>query len=192
MTQPVPLFAARTRLGPDGFVGSFFGGVTMSTITYGALTRARISAQSLRSRDSEPPGLRTILDGLAAFVPAEAIVAHGVIVGFATTTAEGVTRIVNSNALAFGFWGLVSVSALLYVIGRGTKNWTWLDVIRMLIPTVSFVVWTMLQRATAFDAVAGDMDQVLRSVVAIVIAIPLIALGGVLANAADAGSPPNE
>ena len=62
----------------------------------------------------------------------------------------------------------------------------------MLIPASAFVVWTMLQKSTAFDAVAPDMDEPLRFAIAVFAAVALGAGAAALSYKVtpDSGSPP--
>ena len=164
----------------------------MSTIAYAAVTRAREAATPGTSTRS--PGVGTYVDALAALVPAEVLVAHGTILTFTTKTApDNTVQITRPDALVVTFYGLIAVSVILYITGRlwtgKWDNWDWL---RMLIPPLAFVGWTMLQKATAFDAVVDQksLDDVMRNVIAIIGGIVLGVVAAALAYKADQKTPP--
>lgn len=154
----------------------------MSIIAYARMTRRREE-----SRPEEPGSTRTLLadggkptpvgkatiDAFAALVPAEILIAHATILQVTTETDGDVTRITEPGALRFAFWSLLVVSMLLYAIAKAPK-FDPLDGVRVLIPAASFVGWTMVQKATAFDAVFS-MNAAMR------ITIPV--LGGLLVAA---------
>ncbi|KQV50566.1 hypothetical protein ASC95_14480 [Pelomonas sp. Root1217] len=129
----------------------------MSTILYARLTALRVAAPASLSTTKEPPGVSAMLDSLAALVPAEILSAHALIIGFATKVEGGQTSITDAGALKLAFFALIVLSMALYVLARNANSqapWVRLDYVRMCIPQLSFVVWTLLQRVTAFDAVA--------------------------------------
>ena len=78
----------------------------------------------------------------------------------------------------------------LYVAPRLlAKKWDVLDWVRMAIPPLAFIGWTMLQRATAFDAVFPGMLDASRTVVALFLAVVLGASAAALAYKADQKQP---
>lgn len=165
----------------------------MSTLTYAALTTKREKAAPNTSTSKAPPGVSTYLDAVAALVPAEVLTLHGVILTFTTTTKESSTTITDGNALCSAFFGLIVLGVLLYVVPR-FQTWEPLDYLRMFIPPVAFLAWTMLQRATAFDALIMvwkglDTGQAGRSVIALFIAVGLGVLATALAYKADQKKP---
>jgi hypothetical protein len=170
----------------------------LSSFAYGALTRKRQDAQpqDAQPRDGTspaPPGVGTYLDALTALVPAEVLSAHAVILTFttkATLDAQGQaqTTISARDPLVLAFWVLMLFSVLLYFAGLKRIAWGW-DLAGAAIPPLAFLAWTMLQKATAFDAIAPGMDEALRSVIAILLATFLGGLAIVLAQRADAQSP---
>jgi hypothetical protein len=61
--------------------------------------------------------------------------------------------------------------------------------IRMAIPPLAFVGWTMLQRATAFDAIFPGMAEAPRTVVALFLGVLLGLVASALAYKADQRQP---
>jgi hypothetical protein len=163
----------------------------MSTLAYAAFTAAREKAPPRTSTSDSPPGVKTYVDVLAALVPAEVLTAHGVILAFTTSKdASGKASIDNPHTLSASFYGLVLLCILLYWVARRRKlPWVPLDYARMLIPPAAFVGWTMLQRATAFDAVAPNLSYPARSVIAVFLAVLLGIAASVLAVQADRSAP---
>lgn len=172
----------------------------MSTIAYAQLTNAREAATPGTSTTSESPGLRTYIDALAALVPAEVLTLHALIISVTTETKqqpiaagssqlETVTTILPAGAatLQIAFWGLVALSVVLYVAPRyfGGK-WDRYDLIRVAIAPLAFFGWTMLQRATAFDAAFPALQPIPRTVAALFLAAILGVVAAGLAMTADA------
>ena len=146
----------------------------MSTLAYALLTTKRDQAVP-KTSETQSPGVKTFVDALAALIPAEVLVAHALIIPMSTTTtkdAQGqvVTTITDEFTLHWVFGALIVVSVLLYVLGRLRNLDRW-DFLRVLIPPLAFVGWTMLQKMTAFDAVAPDFGTASRFSVAIIGAI---------------------
>jgi uncharacterized membrane protein len=160
----------------------------MSTLAYAAMTEARVAAPPRTSMKSGgSPGVKSYVDALAALVPAEVLAAHATILTFTTsTTAESIT-ITKGPALVVAFYGLIALSIILYAGARlMASKWDKWDWLRMLIPALSFVGWTMLQKATAFDAVSqGVLDEATRNVIAILGGIVLGLVAAALAYKAD-------
>src|SRR6266478_7030613 len=165
----------------------------MSTFAYAAMTGTRETAPPGRSTTTSSPGVRTYVDALAALVPAEVLAAHAAILTFTTKTAtdaatgQTTVTITEPSALAITFYALIGVSMLLYVIARRMAGkWDKWDWLRVLIPPLAFVGWTMLQKATAFDAVAqGSCSEAVRDVIAIIGGIVLGVVAAALAYRAD-------
>jgi hypothetical protein len=101
------------------------------------------------------------------------------------TQGEAVTTITEPGTLVFVFWALIVVAIALYAAGHGLKNWARLDYVRMLIPPTAFVLWTMLQRSTAFDAVGSGLTDAPRTAIAVIGAILLGTLATTLSRKAD-------
>jgi len=164
----------------------------MSTLAYAAMTHTRSIAQpGATINPASPSKITTYVDALAALVPAEVLAAHATILTFTTATQNSTVTITQPQALITAFYGLIALSIILYAAGRlMTGTWDTLDYLRALIPPLAFVGWTMLQKATAFDAVVGDyMNQATRNVVALIGGIVLGVIAAALAYKADAQKP---
>jgi hypothetical protein len=163
----------------------------MSTLAYQALTKRRDEAVPGTSNDSKP-GIGKYADALAALVPAEVLAAHAFflqIVGDTTESTDGsVTKITNPDALELGFWILVAASAALYLFPKIRELEPW-DVLRVFIPPLAFVGWTLIESPSAFDPVNGavglNWDEATRWIVAVGAALILGGLATGLAYAAD-------
>ena len=99
------------------------------------------------------------VDALAALVPAEVLALHATLLGFMTTkqkTSAGKAAevIIDPHNLKFAFWALAVLSMVLYAGVRGRKLDGW-DGLRIFIPPLAFAGWCMIQKTTAFDAVAS-------------------------------------
>lgn len=160
----------------------------MSSLMYGAITRKREEAPAGQSTDDKPPGLQTYVDALAALIPAEVLSAHAVVISNVTTTKDGATSITAPAQLAFFFWFFVALSIALFLIGRRAipRGWDW---VRMFIPSLAFLGWTMLQPTTAFDAVAPDFSPDWRWALGLALAIVLGIVAAVLGGVADKKEP---
>ena len=135
----------------------------MSSLAYGAVTRKRAEAPAGASTKTAPPGVKTYADALAAIVPAEVLGLHAFIVELATETkkvdGKAVTTITDPGTLQVTFVVCIILSIVLFVAGRLTANkgkWEKWDYVRALIPAVAFVLWAILQKSTAWDAVSPD------------------------------------
>ena len=164
----------------------------MSTILYSRLTSLRDNAPSKKSTSSAPPGLPNYIDAMAALVPAEVLSLHAIILSFTTKTdkvdGNSVVTIIEPNVLAGVFWGLILLSVLLYIVPK-IANWGKYDLARALIPPIAFVTWTMLQKATAFDAVFPNLSSPKRTVIALFVAVVLGLFSVFLAQKADKSDP---
>ena len=165
----------------------------MSTLAYAALTTKREQATPGTSTSAAPPGVKSYIDALAALVPAEVLTLHGVILSFTTSkeldqAKTSVTKITEPDTLFWSFFAFLALSILLYVVPR-LRIWDRLDYLRAIIPPIAFVAWTMLQRATAFDAVSPQLGAAPRTVIALFVAVILGVLAAVLANSADQKKP---
>ena len=161
----------------------------MSTLAFAAFINKREEAKSGTSSSSNPPGVSTFVDALAALVPTEVLTLHAVILCVTTTTAAQVTTITDPTTLKWAFAGLVALSIVLYVVPR-LKNWELLDYARVAIPPLAFVGWTMLQRSTAFDAIAPSFKDAPRTVTALFLAALLGLAAVTCARKADQKNPP--
>lgn len=159
----------------------------MSTLVYASIPRARKLSSAGASAAAVAPSetVSAFVESVTALVPAEILAAHAAILNLTTETTEAtgdvaaVTTITEPSVLSWAFWGLVGLSILLYVVPlcislhKEEKKWQWQDTLRMLIPPAAFVVWTMLQKTTAFDAVCPSLTEVPRGVIALFAAITL-------------------
>ena len=163
----------------------------MSTIAYAQLTTRREEAHPNTSSSTSPPGVRTYVDTLAALVPSEVLTLHALFLTVTTKVENNVTKITEADTLRWAFIGLLIVSVGLYVVPRLlAKKWDRrLDWFRMAIPPLAFVGWTMLQRATAFDAAFPKVNDAERTVSALFLAVVLGAGAAVLAYKADLKQP---
>jgi hypothetical protein len=163
----------------------------MSTLAFAAFTNRREKAEPGTSSSSNPPGVSTFVDALAALVPTEVLTLHALILSVTTATAAQVTTITDATTLRWAFAGLIALSIMLYVIPRW-KNWELLDYVRVAIPPLAFVGWTMLQRSTAFDAIAPSLKDASRTVAGLFLAALLGLVAATLARKADEKKPPIE
>jgi hypothetical protein len=162
----------------------------MSTIAYASLTTARLKAMPNTSEKQSPPGVSTYVDALAALVPAEVLTLHAVILSVTTKTDSAITQIIAPGTLFWAFFGLIALSILLYVISRlRAGKLDRLDFMRAAIPPLAFVGWTMLQRATAFDAVCASLAEAPRTVIALFLGVLLGLAAANLAYKADQKQP---
>jgi hypothetical protein len=154
------------------------------SIAYGALTRAGAFGNG-----PPRPGVKGYVEVVAALVPAEILALHAAILPLATTTVTGAnqqiaTTITDALLLQRVFWLLVILSAAFFIVGHvaagGFHLAPW-DGIRMLIPPAAFVIWTMLQKATAFDAVWPDLAGPERAAYGMIAAAVLFAIATLLA-----------
>lgn len=164
----------------------------MSTLAYAALTAKRQDTASTTNTKGKSftigqPGMGGWLDAVAALVPAEVLALHGLVVSLTTTNKDGAWKILHPVELRWSFLVLTVFSVGFYWMGlklaqRKLEGW---HLARAVIPGLAFVAWTMLQRATAFDAVLPRMPLVARTLVALGIAVLLWAAARLLASEAD-------
>jgi len=175
----------------------------VSTVAFGALTTRREKSDSGTSKTSQPPGLNSYIDILAALVPAEVLAIHAIIIAAVTTTNRSQTQITQPGTLRLAFWLLVGLSTVLFVLGRrpaptpaaalqqsGTSvpRWQhleWQDLIRVAIPPAAFVGWTMLEPTSVWNVVVPDMPTGTRTLIALVGAVLLAAVTKALASHSD-------
>jgi hypothetical protein len=166
----------------------------MSTFAYGAITGLREDAEPNTSTTTAPPKLSTYVDILAALVPAEVLVAHATIMSFTTKTVgvgdDVQVSITDPKGLTIAFWALVGVTVVLYVLGHA-GNWDKLDFLRVFIPPLAFVGWTLGTRPTAFDA-AFDWTENTRYIAVVIGALVLGAAAAALAYGADLKQPDDD
>lgn len=165
----------------------------MSSLAYGAVTRKRLEADANTSNTTKPPGVKTYVDTVAALVPAEVLALHAFIATIATSTSTvagvATTTITDRDTLRATFWVCIGLSIALYAFGRiptTGKQWNPADCVRILIPPAAFVLWTILQKSTAWDALAGaslsNGERVLIGATGAILLGAIAALLGMKAN----------
>jgi hypothetical protein len=161
-------------------------------VAEGAVNRLQLAPAAATTASTTKVGKYVTV--LAGLVPAEALAAHAAIVAIAITVdqkATPPTTTLDKPALKFAFWGLIVVCALLYVAGKYTAahvtggqavavKWTLGDLVRAAVGPCAFVAWTMIQKDTAFDAVAPKASEGLRNAIAIVVAVGLAAIAAAI------------
>jgi hypothetical protein len=190
----------------------------MSTVAYAQLTNKREESPPKTSSTTSSPGIKSYIDAFAALVPAEVLTLHALIIAATTKTATtapvtvgaapaasaaaatnnaslGTTTTILPDAvqaLTISFWVLLVLSIALFVIPRYSGGkWDKFDWVRASIAPLAFVGWTMLQRATAFDAAFPGVGQVNRTVYALILGAVLGGVTAALASKADAKPPQN-
>jgi hypothetical protein len=161
----------------------------LSTLVYGALTRKREEATAHKSTTASPPGVKTYVDALTALVPAEVLALHAFMVEATTNTkkihGKAVTTVTDAGALEATFWVCIGLSVLLFVTSRliaAKGRWRGWDYARALVPPIAFVLWTIVQKSTAWDAVSPDsLTEATRALIgasgAVVLGVAAAALG---------------
>jgi hypothetical protein len=161
----------------------------MSTLAYAALTTWRIKKIKAAGTSAPQPDISVYIDMVAALVPAEVLAIHSLILSFTTKIQQDpsgnpTTVITDPGTLRWSFFGLVALSVVLYAAARFRKIKEGQDFIRAVIPPGAFVAWTMLQRATAFDAVCPGLREAPRFVIGLFAAVILGILAQLLARKA--------
>lgn len=167
----------------------------MSTIAYARLTNIRDDADPKRKPEETKPGVGSYVDTVAALVPAEVLTLHAFLLSFTTETktdADGMvaTVITEPGTLGNSFWALIVLSIILYLLARGKAHVNKFDWIRLAVPPLAFIAWTMLQKATAFDAAFPQMPAAPRTAVAVFGAVLLGAIAAWLSRTASQSKPP--
>jgi len=180
----------------------------MSSIAYGIVSAQRRAAPSEESKkEAKSPGFGSYVDVVAALVPAEVLAANAALLPLVTETNEengsAVTAITEPGSLELVFWLSIAFSIAFFVAaeitrarkekdaGRPAKPWDRWTTVRALIPASAYVVWTMLQKATAFDAIAPSMAEATRFIIAVFAALALGLIAKLLADEADRSTPPS-
>lgn len=187
----------------------------MSAALYGALNAQREATEGEKSKRDKSPGFGTYVDVVAALVPAEILAANALLISLMVSTkkesGKSVTTITDPGSMKLMFVLSIVLSIVLYVLGDRTRarvaarkreeevgndeveviSWGGWNYLRALIPAAAYVAWTMLQKATAFDAVAPDMSAAKRAVIAVFVAIVLGAIAKGLGDKADNSEPPS-
>jgi hypothetical protein len=187
----------------------------MSAALYGALNAQREATEGEKSKKDKSPGFGTYVDVVAALVPAEILAANALLISLMVTTkkesGKSVTTITDPSSMKLMFVLSIVLSVVLYVLGDRTRarvaaskreeeaganeveviSWGGWNYLRALIPAAAYVAWTMLQKATAFDAIAPGMSAAKRAVIAVFLAIVLGAIAKGLGDKADNSEPPD-
>ncbi len=163
----------------------------------------------------EKSGLGGYVDIVAALVPAEVLAANAALLPLMSKTVEGtpgsVTTITEPQTLKVVFWLSIAAVIGLFLLGDRSRarkeaaeateqapEGTTVKPVPMgpatffcaLIPAGAYVAWVMLQKSTAFDAIAPEMKEALRTTIAVFGAILLAALAKVFIDKADEKKPP--
>jgi hypothetical protein len=185
----------------------------MSTLLYESLTTAREvtppglapeivagpEVASLDAAGATPPKARTkipkFLDILTALVPVEVLAAHAFLLGAVSQTTNPedkgpVVMTITDEGAATWFWWLLLVAAIaLYAVPHVVKHgWDTPDFVRALIPAAAFAAWTMVEKATLFDALT-DWDNALRIGIGVALALIALVLSKAFADKAQAKTP---
>jgi hypothetical protein len=166
----------------------------MSTILYANLTKRRKIVKTEDDKGKIPE----ILDGIAAIIPAEILTLHALALQFTTKTetnasGEAVTSITAAGTLVIAFFFLFVLCMVFYWVGAGFPNirsWKIEEWARAIVPALAFVCWTMLQKSTAFDALAPSFTSPLRFILAAGIGYLLVKIAEALAKKANNEPPP--
>jgi hypothetical protein len=130
-------------------------------------------------------------DVLVALVPAEVLALHALAMTYGTTTTqegeEAVTVLTDPTEMSWVFAAMAVLAMVLYLVG--VKRFGWTDVARGLIASAAFVLWTMVQPSTAFDALGLELSGFVRIMIAVFGAVILGILVNALAKSADATQP---
>ena len=161
----------------------------MSTLLYGTITRKREEAAPGTSTRESSPNVSTFVDVLSALVPAEVLAIHALVIGYATSVSGGTTTITAPDQLRAWFFILAGAPIVLYLFGLKKAVPTGWDWVRMFIPSLAFIGWSMLQRSTVFDGLAPNFDPNWRWTIGLALALFLGAFAAALGNEADASDP---
>lgn len=182
----------------------------MSTMLYGALTAKREAAEANTSTTTKAPATKPYVDALAALVPAEVLIIHGVVLGFSTSTTiddpatEDVvepttSKVTDPTTLKWVFIALAVTSVVFYVAARLTakdpsKKAPSLGILfgQCLIPPAAFALWTMLQPISAFDGFWPDLELGPRQTIAVIGAALVSFAAGFLGYRLDKADPKNK
>ncbi len=157
----------------------------MSAFAYGRIVRTRrAQAAANISMDAQTEATGKLVDSVAALVPSEILAAHAYLVAkWTKTDDQGTTSIVDAGALEASLVGLVVLTFIAYLIGRGFANWQPADLIRLFLPPLAFLAWAALLGTSALTpwitklAAANSAITIERVVIgAVVLAVLLIGI----------------
>jgi hypothetical protein len=176
----------------------------MSTLLYESLTNAREATKAAGSLKVTAPKqddttatkpVSKLLDTVAALVPVEVLAAHAALFGAVSQNSDpgdsGPVQVTITDE-TWGtrfWWGLILAAVLLYAIPHLAKHgWDRWDFIRAAIPGAAFVAWTLLDKATLFDAVS-DWSNLTRIGVGTLLALLAVIASKALAETAEQKTP---
>ncbi|MGY1673068.1 hypothetical protein [Geodermatophilus sp. SYSU D00710] len=178
----------------------------MSSYLYGTLSRRRLTTSAGEAlvyaqadqgaaggrapRDSGAKSKEVVShwqDVLVALVPAEVLAFHGVAMTVGTTTTgsgdDTTTVITAPHEMVVVYWILVALAFLLYL--GGSKSLKPQDLARAAVASIAFVLWTLIQPSTAFDAFDWNPSTLIRLTIALAGAAILSFIVNGLATKAD-------
>jgi hypothetical protein len=126
------------------------------------------------------------IDILAALVPAEVLAAHAAILSFTSkggldSDGNPITVITNPETLHWTFFVLLGSSVVLYLLAhppmKKLRDW-----LRLPIPPLAFLVWTLLQKPSAADVIWPNFQLPDRFAAAVLAAILLAGATKALAD----------
>jgi len=151
----------------------------MSTLGYARLTSARESSPKDSGTNDPVTGVSKYIDSISGLVPAEVLALHSVIVTVNTkSNAPEIADTGNEPGLlsdvftdpaimVYAFWALLAMTIGLYIVNR-YKDWNKHDYLRMVIPAISFILWTLLQKGSAIDALNLPLSIPARLTIALI------------------------
>ena len=176
----------------------------MSTLLYESLTNTREAAKAktaLTFETVKPDATKAsrsvskMVDTVAALVPLEVLAAHAALLGVVSQSTDPADKgpvqvTITDEAWATRFWWFLLIAAVaLYAIPHLAKHgWDRWDFIRAAIPAGAFVAWTMLQKATLFDAIV-DWSNLTRVGLGTFIALVALVASKSLAEKAEEKNP---
>jgi hypothetical protein len=180
----------------------------MSTVAFGALATRRELSTSGTSTSTEPPGLNSYVDVLAALVPAEVLTIQVLVVAATATQTRHSAVFTEPATYRWMFWILLAVAPVLFVLGRKPtpttaaeraqaggaaplwRNLEWQDLIRALVPMGAFTCWTIAASSGVWNAVWSGMSSGMRLLIPMVGAVVLAAVTKALASHSDSKPSP--
>jgi hypothetical protein len=141
-------------------------------------TRGAVEPHTLTERDASAGQQENkLITALAGVVPVEVIAAHGLILSATTMTDKsGTTTITSASWLQASLPGLILVTVVAYLIGRGLADWHPVDRVRLTIPPLAFVAWTALIGTSALSPWVAPIDHAGLTVVAAIGGVLLVAM----------------
>ena len=136
----------------------------MSSFAYGRLVRQQKEALSAaddqgRAMVAAKAEENKLVTTVAALIPAEIVALHALVLSVTTSTgADGSTTITSPEPLKWSLVVLVLLSIVVYVIGRGLKDWKERDWVRVAIPALAVVVWTGIIGTSAITPWVEGVD----------------------------------